>query len=313
MARGAEGVAVGTIWDPDGGAALLRGGGGGGDPAPLRREVGALDRRAGGRDGRGACGWCRGRRCGSARAWCRSATRRGCGSSGTGIEVILNTVRAQSFDPSLFTAVGIDPLAQRILVIKSTNHFHAAFAPIAVGGDLLLGRAALSERSGAHGLRQGAAGHLADLRRSLRGRRAREGGGMSFPWPEAGTRHRGPADADAGDRRGPAGEEHRAGARLPRRARDGLPAAHQDAQDPGGRAGAARRRGGGDQLPEGHRGGGLRGRGLRGHPRHLQHPRAGEARAARRAQRARPAPRGHRRQRGDGARATRRRSRRRGR
>ena len=48
-----------------------------------------------------------------------------------GIEVILNTVRAQSYDPSLFTALGIDPLAQKILVIKSTNHFHAAFAPIA--------------------------------------------------------------------------------------------------------------------------------------------------------------------------------------
>jgi microcystin degradation protein MlrC len=49
----------------------------------------------------------------------------------SGIEVILNTVRAQSYDPSLFTALGIDPLAQRILVIKSTNHFYAAFQPIA--------------------------------------------------------------------------------------------------------------------------------------------------------------------------------------
>lgn len=48
-----------------------------------------------------------------------------------GIEVILNTVRAQSYDPSLFTALGVDPLAQNILVIKSTNHFHAAFQPIA--------------------------------------------------------------------------------------------------------------------------------------------------------------------------------------
>ncbi len=48
-----------------------------------------------------------------------------------GIEVILNTVRAQSYDPSLFTALGIDPLGQRILAIKSTNHFYAAFAPIA--------------------------------------------------------------------------------------------------------------------------------------------------------------------------------------
>lgn len=49
----------------------------------------------------------------------------------TGIEVILNTVRAQSYDPSLFSALGIDPLAQKILVIKSTNHFFAAFDPIA--------------------------------------------------------------------------------------------------------------------------------------------------------------------------------------
>ena len=45
--------------------------------------------------------------------------------------MILNTVRAQSYDPSLFTALGIAPLAQKILVIKSTNHFYAAFEPIA--------------------------------------------------------------------------------------------------------------------------------------------------------------------------------------
>ena len=45
--------------------------------------------------------------------------------------MILNTVRAQSYDPSLFTALGIDPLQQKILVIKSTNHFYAAFQPIA--------------------------------------------------------------------------------------------------------------------------------------------------------------------------------------
>ncbi|MGV0877054.1 M81 family metallopeptidase [Martelella sp. FLE1502] len=47
-----------------------------------------------------------------------------------GIEIILNTVRAQSYDPSLFTAMGIDPLEKDILVIKSTNHFHAAFSRI---------------------------------------------------------------------------------------------------------------------------------------------------------------------------------------
>ncbi|QDY70905.1 M81 family metallopeptidase [Qingshengfaniella alkalisoli] len=48
-----------------------------------------------------------------------------------GIEVILNSTRAQCFDPSLFTIFGIDPAMRDILVVKSTNHFHAAFAPIA--------------------------------------------------------------------------------------------------------------------------------------------------------------------------------------
>jgi microcystin degradation protein MlrC len=48
-----------------------------------------------------------------------------------GIEVILNTTRAQCFDPSLFSIFGIDPVARRVLVVKSTNHFHAAFAPFA--------------------------------------------------------------------------------------------------------------------------------------------------------------------------------------
>jgi len=48
-----------------------------------------------------------------------------------GIDVVLGTVRVQSYDPSLFTAVGIDPLKQDILLIKSTNHFYAAFSKIA--------------------------------------------------------------------------------------------------------------------------------------------------------------------------------------
>jgi len=48
-----------------------------------------------------------------------------------GIEVILNSTRAQSFDYSLFEAFGIDPRAKRILLIKSTNHFYESFAHIA--------------------------------------------------------------------------------------------------------------------------------------------------------------------------------------
>lgn len=48
-----------------------------------------------------------------------------------GIEVILNSTRAQSFDPSLFSAMGIDPCSRRILLIKSTNHFYDSFSRIA--------------------------------------------------------------------------------------------------------------------------------------------------------------------------------------
>jgi microcystin degradation protein MlrC len=48
-----------------------------------------------------------------------------------GIDIILNSTRAQSFDPSLFSVMGIDPDAKKILVIKSTNHFYASFAKIA--------------------------------------------------------------------------------------------------------------------------------------------------------------------------------------
>ncbi|OCJ13052.1 microcystin LR degradation protein MlrC-like protein [Rhizobium sp. AC44/96] len=48
-----------------------------------------------------------------------------------GIDIILNSTRAQSFDPSLFSALGIEPTSKKILVIKSTNHFFASFSKIA--------------------------------------------------------------------------------------------------------------------------------------------------------------------------------------
>ena len=48
-----------------------------------------------------------------------------------GIDVILNSTRAQSFDPSLFSALGIDPTSRKILLIKSTNHFYDSFSKIA--------------------------------------------------------------------------------------------------------------------------------------------------------------------------------------
>ena len=48
-----------------------------------------------------------------------------------GIEIILNGVRSQVFNPDVFSNMGIDPSVQKILVVKSTNHFYDAFAPIA--------------------------------------------------------------------------------------------------------------------------------------------------------------------------------------
>jgi microcystin degradation protein MlrC len=48
-----------------------------------------------------------------------------------GIEAVLITKRTQALGLELFTTLGIDPLARRILVVKSTNHFMAAFGPIA--------------------------------------------------------------------------------------------------------------------------------------------------------------------------------------
>ncbi|MDP2697691.1 M81 family metallopeptidase [Thalassospira sp.] len=48
-----------------------------------------------------------------------------------GGEVILNSNRAQSFEPDLFSNMGVDPAAKKYLFIKSTNHFYDAFARIA--------------------------------------------------------------------------------------------------------------------------------------------------------------------------------------
>jgi len=48
-----------------------------------------------------------------------------------GIEIVLITKRTQALGLELFSNLGIDPLAKSILVVKSTNHFMAAFGPIA--------------------------------------------------------------------------------------------------------------------------------------------------------------------------------------
>lgn len=50
---------------------------------------------------------------------------------GTEIDVILNTNRTQTFEPDIFSNLGIDVATKQLLLIKSTNHFYAGFRPIA--------------------------------------------------------------------------------------------------------------------------------------------------------------------------------------
>ncbi|MGO4671291.1 M81 family metallopeptidase [Bosea sp. 2YAB26] len=47
------------------------------------------------------------------------------------LDIVLASTRAQTFSPPVFTNLGIDLAAKRVVVVKSSNHFHAAFAPIA--------------------------------------------------------------------------------------------------------------------------------------------------------------------------------------
>lgn len=128
IARGVTDVAVGTIWDPiavqicfaagEGGVIPLRFGAKSaphtGNPIDKVVTVKRLVRNAEMRFGDSFAPF------GDA-AWIAF----------DGIDVILNSTRAQSFDPSLFSALGIDPKSRKILLIKSTNHFYDSFSRIA--------------------------------------------------------------------------------------------------------------------------------------------------------------------------------------
>ena len=47
------------------------------------------------------------------------------------VKVILISYRWQTLDPEMIRFVGLDPLGHKILVVKSTIHYRAAFEPIA--------------------------------------------------------------------------------------------------------------------------------------------------------------------------------------
>ena len=127
--RGVTGAVIGLFWDPQavqfcleagvGAHFLLRIGGkcgpASGDPVDLMVTVRAAVEEhtqtglSGGRLSVGPSAWV----------------------SADGIDVVLISKRHQTFAPDAFTGLGLTLADKRIVVVKSTQHFHAAFAPVA--------------------------------------------------------------------------------------------------------------------------------------------------------------------------------------
>lgn len=129
LERGIGNVAVGCIWDPISVAVAMEVGEGveldmriggkmgpmSGDPLDLRVRVGQIARGATQMFGEGTA------KMGDAVAL----------HADNDIDIVAMTHRTQTFSPHVFTNVGIDPTEKKILIVKSMQHFQAAFAPIA--------------------------------------------------------------------------------------------------------------------------------------------------------------------------------------
>jgi microcystin degradation protein MlrC len=61
-----------------------------------------------------------------------------------GIDVMLTSRRVQAGSPELFTGVGIEIADKRLIVVKSTQHFHAGFAPMSANVIYASGQGALN-------------------------------------------------------------------------------------------------------------------------------------------------------------------------
>jgi len=48
-----------------------------------------------------------------------------------GVDIVVNDVRTQTFHPEAYTGLGIDLASKKLVCVKSSQHFHAGFAPIA--------------------------------------------------------------------------------------------------------------------------------------------------------------------------------------
>lgn len=142
LERGMAGIAIGCFWDPQAVAFcteagedatfLLRIGGkcgpASGDPVDLLvtvRKVLAEHSQVGLSGGRSALG---------ASAWVSAA----------GVDLVLVSKRQQTFAPDAFTGLGLTLHDKRAVVVKSSQHFHAAFAPMAQAVHYVSGPGALS-------------------------------------------------------------------------------------------------------------------------------------------------------------------------
>lgn len=130
LARGLDDVAVATIWDPiavsfchaagEGAVLDLRIGGKsspeGGEPLDLKVTVMST----------ADAGW---------QSFRNSRVTLGNAAVvrplGTSIDILLITSRTQTYEPDIFSNQGIDFAAKAYLLVKSTNHFHAGFQPVA--------------------------------------------------------------------------------------------------------------------------------------------------------------------------------------
>jgi microcystin degradation protein MlrC len=129
LRRGQKDAAFGSIWDPIAAAACADAGVGArlalrlggkcgpasGDPADLDVRVRAIAERhsqAALGDSRAAMGLS---------VWLEIG----------GVDVVVNSLRTQTFAPDAFTGLGIDLAGKRLIAVKSSHHFHGHFAPIA--------------------------------------------------------------------------------------------------------------------------------------------------------------------------------------
>jgi microcystin degradation protein MlrC len=48
-----------------------------------------------------------------------------------GVDLILTSLRTQVFHPDGMTKLGLDLASRKLVIVKSTQHFHAGFAPFA--------------------------------------------------------------------------------------------------------------------------------------------------------------------------------------